>query len=215
MSLSGGYDFSQLYHASLLAYSPGSTFLATAHLNRIIIRSSSTLSIVRTFQCLSQAQASSSKTSDLIIDQLLWSADSLYLLAFSAKAHTAWIFGLTDDGPGDGGEVGRISGDGVEGIVRVEWGRGDRDVLTWSDHGVRARPKTEVILMGFQLKLSVYALKTGETSYIQYPKTTSGCMSCLCLEDSLLTVDRSCILPGLPVSRSGRETFGERSYWCV
>lgn len=139
MSLSGGYDFSQLFHASVAAFSPGSTFLATIHNSRLIIRSTSTLSIVRTFQCLSPTStASSSHNSDTyqLIDQIYWSADSLYILAFSSKSLNAWVFGLTEEGNGEGGEVARLGREGVEGLVRVEWGRRDREVLAWSDYGV-------------------------------------------------------------------------------
>jgi hypothetical protein len=136
MSLSGGYDFSQLYHASVLAFSPGSTFLATIHNRRLIIRSTSTLSIVRTFQCIGGAASSSKSNDHVTFDQLLWSSDSLYVLAFSAKAATAWIFGLTDEGNGEGGEVAIIGGQGVDGLSRVEWGKADREILAWSDYGV-------------------------------------------------------------------------------
>ena len=139
MALSGGYDFSQLFHASTLSYSPGSTFIATVHGRRLVVRSTATLAIVRTFQCLGGAASTSRQNDWLSIDQLLWSADSLYIMAFSAKAMTAWIFGLTDEGHGEGGEVARIGGEGVEGLTRVEWGRGGREVLAWSDHGVGRR----------------------------------------------------------------------------
>ena len=135
MSLSGGYEFSQLFHASLLDFSPGSTFLATAHLNRVIVRSTSTLAIVRTFQCIPPPESSKTPI-DVVIDQLLWSSDSLYIIAFSSKVSTGWMFGLTQEGNGEGGEVARLGGEAVEGLVRVEWGKGERDVLAWSEFGV-------------------------------------------------------------------------------
>lgn len=144
MALSGGYDFSQLFHASTLSYSPGSTFIATIHGRRLIVRSTATLAIVRTFQCLGGAVSTSRQNDWLSIDQLLWSADSLYIMAFSAKAMTAWVFGLTDEGHGEGGEVARIGGEGVEGLMRVEWGRGGREVLAWSDHGVGGVSRDEL-----------------------------------------------------------------------
>lgn len=46
------------------------------------------------------------------------------------------MFGLAEDGSGDSGEIARIGGEGVEGLVRVEWSRTGRDVLAWSDFGV-------------------------------------------------------------------------------
>lgn len=58
-----GYDFSQSYHAHVVAYSPGTTFLATAYHDRIVVRSTSTLQIVRTWQCLPSALPSSSSVS--------------------------------------------------------------------------------------------------------------------------------------------------------
>ena len=186
MSLSGGYDFSQLYHASVLAFSPGSTFLATIHNGRLVIRSTSTLSIVRTFQCLlsqtSLPVASSSKDISVIpiVDSLSWSANSLYLLAFSSKSRTAWIFGLTEEGKGEGGEVARIGGEGIEGLVRVEWGRGGRDVLAWSDHSVsscRLRSMRSVLNAWFKLRLTIHDLSTGRTSHIQNPKSHQNCPS--------------------------------------
>jgi hypothetical protein len=140
MSSTVGYDFSQLYRSSALSFSPGTTFIATAHQNRIIVRSSSTLSVVRTWLCVfpsSPAASGSSSRSTDSIDQLLWSSDSLYLLAFSSKANLAWVFGLTEDGNGEGGELARIDGEGVERLVRVEWGTQAREVLAWSDYGVR------------------------------------------------------------------------------
>ena len=136
MSTTGGYEFSQLYHASLVSFSPGSTFIATSHQDRVIIRSTSTLSIVRTFQCILPAESSSKSTAEIKIDQLLWSPNSLYVVAFSSKASTGWLFGLTSEGSGEGGEMARLGGEGVEGLLRVEWGRTGKDVLAWSDHGV-------------------------------------------------------------------------------
>lgn len=150
MSMSGGYDFSHLYHSSITAFSPGSTFLATARGRRVIIRSTTALSIVRTFQCLSGVASSSKQADNITIDQLLWSSDSLYILAFSGKVATAWIFGLTEEGNGEGGEVARIGGEGVEGLVRVEWGRGGREILAWSDYGV-SRPSSHIIWSTLEL----------------------------------------------------------------
>lgn len=138
MSSSTGYDFSQFYHASTLSFSPGTTFVATAHQNRIIVRSSSSLAVVRTWVCVLPSSPSSSCSPLTIesIDQLLWSSDSRYIMAFSVKASTAWVFALTEDGKGEGGELARIGGDGVEGLSRVEWGPLGRVVLAWSEHGV-------------------------------------------------------------------------------
>ena len=134
-----GYDFSQVYNASLSAYSPGSTFLATAHQDRIVVRSTSNLSIVRTYQCLPGAPLAGPSRDTQGIETLSWSADGRYLLAYGKGE--AWVFGLAELGSGEGGEMARIVG-GVEGLVKVEWARGGREVLAWSDYGVRTRPLT-------------------------------------------------------------------------
>ena len=131
-----GYDFSQLYHSSIVAYSPGTTFIATAHQNRVIIRSTSNLQIVRTWLCATptpHASTSKSPAAEFIIDTLQWSEDGSYILALGSG--TVYIFALAQEGNGSSGEVAKI-GEGLEGCVRAEWGRGSRDILVWSDYGV-------------------------------------------------------------------------------
>lgn len=142
---SEGYEFSAPFHAHVLGYSPGTTFLATAFNDRVIVRSTSSLQIVRTWQCLPSASGSSSssrnrsvsgtkRTPNVEIDSLEWSPDTMYLLAYASKAETAWVFALTRDGDGASGEIAKLEG-GVEGLVRAEWGKRG-EVLAWSDHGV-------------------------------------------------------------------------------
>lgn len=174
-----GYDFSQLYHASIVTYSPGTTFIATAHLNRVIIRSTSTLQIVRTWLCnLPIPAASSSKTpaaTEFSLDTLHWSEDGSYLLAMGKGA--VWIFALAQEGSGESGEVARI-GEGLEGCVKAEWGKGARDVLVWSDYGVSpgCSPIRNAIAHS-QLKLTIYDLCTSLARVIQYPKSANHCRS--------------------------------------
>ena len=124
-----GYDFSPLYHAAHLAFSPGSTFLATAHEKRVIIRSTNNLAIVRAWHLASLAP------SDLV-SSVQWSDDGLYILVFSRSAGAAWVFGLGAVGEGEDGAVAKIMGGGVEGLERVEWAKGGREVLAWGEHGV-------------------------------------------------------------------------------
>lgn len=133
-----GYDFSQLYHSSILSYSPGTTFIATAHQNRIIIRSTSNLQIVRTWLCVPPTQlASSSKTTaEFTIDTLQWSEDGSYILAMGRG--TIYVFALAQEGNGESGEVARL-GEGLEGCVKAEWGKGSRDIMVWSDYGVSSK----------------------------------------------------------------------------
>nr|XP_019050751.1 hypothetical protein I302_01193 [Kwoniella bestiolae CBS 10118]OCF29681.1 hypothetical protein I302_01193 [Kwoniella bestiolae CBS 10118] len=160
--MSDGYDFSQLYHASLVRYSPGTTFLATLYQNRIIIRSTASLQIVRTWACHLPNTASSSRNTEdsLKIDYVEWSEDGLHLLVFSSTTKTAWVFGLASEGDGESGKVARIGGQGMEGLVRVEWGKNGKQVMAWSDHSA---------------SLSIYDLSTGQTKVIQNSKSPYHC----------------------------------------
>ncbi|WVQ71313.1 hypothetical protein IAR50_000841 [Cryptococcus sp. DSM 104548] len=166
--MSGGYEFSHLFSANTIAFSPGTTFLATAYLNRIVVRSTASLQVVRTWACIRppEALASSSKQKagcssaqdpvldEFLIDSLQWSRDSLYLLVYSSQVKMAWVYGIAQEG-----ESARIGGSGVEGLVRVEWGRGARDVLAWQE---------------FDSKINIYDLSTGTTSVIQNTKSSNG-----------------------------------------
>lgn len=149
-----GYDFSHLFPASVLAFSPGTTFLAVAHQNRIIVRSTSTLQIVRTWECIlpPEAQVARSKepgvsssvagaTSEIFsIDTLQWSGDSMYLLVHSRDVKMAWVYGVAQEG-----EAARVGGMGVEGLTKVEWGKGDREVLAWTEIDVsQFKPRSTV-----------------------------------------------------------------------
>ena len=169
-----GYDFSQLYHSSIVVYSPGTTFIATAHQNRVIIRSTSNLQIVRTWLCsppTSHASTSKSTLSEFIIDTLQWSEDGSYVLAMG-KA-TVYVFALAQEGNGSSGEVAKI-GEGLEGCVKVEWGRGSRDILVWSDYGVCVLLEVEAG-SDDQVKLTIFDLCTGISRVIQYPKSHNHC----------------------------------------
>lgn len=48
---------------------------------------------------------------------------------------TIYVFALAQEGNGSSGEVAKI-GEGLEGCVKAEWGRGSRDIHVWSDYGV-------------------------------------------------------------------------------
>lgn len=130
-----GYDFSPLYHASQLAFSPGSTFLATSHGDRLIIRSTSNLTIVRTWH-LATPSTSQQTGKARNIDSVQWSDDGLYILVFLKSSGEALVFGLAQEGDGEFGEIARIQGNGFEGLERVEWAKGGREILGWGEHGV-------------------------------------------------------------------------------
>lgn len=53
------------------------------------------------------------------------------------------MFALAQEGNGSSGEVAKI-GEGLEGCVKAEWGRGSRDILVWSDYGVSSSSNLKV-----------------------------------------------------------------------
>lgn len=61
---------------------------------------------------------------------------------------TVYVFALAQEGNGESGEVARV-GEGLEGCIKAEWGKGSRDVMVWSDYGVSGRnvTKTQRVLI--------------------------------------------------------------------
>ena len=173
MSAASTFKITQSFPSSTVSFSPGTTFIATAHLNRIVVRLTSTLAVVRTWLCVSSSSSSSRDTES--VNELLWSSDSLYLLAFSEKGNAIWVFALTENGGGEAGELARMGGEGVEGVMSVAWGKYGREILAWSDYGVRAVMTRESIVDGRQLRLTIYDLSTGNARYIQHPKSPHNC----------------------------------------
>lgn len=54
-----------------------------------------------------------------------------------------YVFALAQEGNGESGEVARV-GEGLEGCVKAEWGKGSRDIMVWSDYGVSGRIVIEI-----------------------------------------------------------------------
>lgn len=136
-----GYDFSPLYHATQTSFSPGSTFLATSYQNRLIVRSTHNLSIVRTWELSPPSGLQGEKDNNLNkgkekqirIDDIQWSDDGLYILAFVNAEGAVWVFGLAEEGNGANGEVVRIIS-GLEGMSEARWVKGGREILCWAEH---------------------------------------------------------------------------------
>lgn len=103
------YQFSQLYAGSCVAFSPGSTFLATATEDSVIVRASTTLDPVRTWTCTLPDPSSSRAVQ---ISSLSWSPNGSRLLAQSTSAGVSWVFDLADDL-----QICRLSGE----MTRAEW----------------------------------------------------------------------------------------------
>lgn len=124
------YQFSQVYRASAISFSPGSTFIAAAIEDHVMIRSTSSLDLIRTWHCSSSLEASSPgpvpQRKPHAIDFLEWSSDGSRLLAFTSKGGQAWVLDLSS-----GEQVANLA----NGITRVEWG--GSSILAWSDRVCR------------------------------------------------------------------------------
>ncbi|CAK9783533.1 unnamed protein product [Cutaneotrichosporon oleaginosum] len=112
------YQFSKVYKANSAAYSPGSTFIATASQNTVVIRSTSSLESIRTWACAvpDRSRGDSSSTHgvhEVIIDYLEWSPGGTHLLAFSHSNGLVWVFDLPKNEV-----VARVGGD----VLEATWG---------------------------------------------------------------------------------------------
>lgn len=119
------YQFSPIHQATAVAFSPGSTFIASADGDHVQIRSTTTLGIAKTWVCAApQPVASSSRFPEaLVVDKLQWSSNGSRILASSTKSACAWVFDLAQEDQRAG-----LSGD----VTRAEWGT-DNDILAWSE----------------------------------------------------------------------------------
>lgn len=164
-------DFTDLYPTSSLhppVFSPGSTFLATTHRSRIIIRHSLSLQVLQSFNLPplsaspspagflsrrspsntspSSASAGPSTESKQEITSLSFSPDSERIIAVCARQNVAYVFQLGSMVEGDGLEA-KLHG-GVERLSRVEWapsslpGEGKTTLLAWSELGVSSLPSS-------------------------------------------------------------------------
>ncbi|WOO85743.1 WD repeat-containing protein WRAP73 [Vanrija pseudolonga] len=138
------YQFSQVYRASAISFSPGSTFIAAAIEDHVMIRSTSSLDLIRTWHCSSSPEAPSpgsvTQRKPHTVDFLEWSSDGSRLLAFTSKGGQAWVLDLSS-----GEQVAHLA----NGVTRVEWG--GSSILAWSDRGV-----------------SWHHLPTGTSRFVQY-----------------------------------------------
>ncbi|OCF42844.1 hypothetical protein I317_03321 [Kwoniella heveanensis CBS 569] len=195
--MSDGYEFSQFYHASLVAYSPGTTFLATSHLNRIIVRSTSTLQIVRTwtlalplFDSDNLAHSSSSLPTSSSSKQRQHHHQQQHLLNGSTSTSTAkndeeikidslsWspdsMYLLAHSLQLKTAWIFGLASDGSgeSGEIARIGGTGAEGLIKveWGKKG------GEVLAWSDHgLKLSIYDLTTGATSVIQNPKSPQNC----------------------------------------
>lgn len=139
-------DFTEIYKqtSSLVEFSAGAHFIATAVQDRLIIRRADSFQITRTWLIDASPSATSvlmsstkgkassvGSASEKSISHIGWSCDSEYLLAACAKSGTVQIFKLADE------EWTAHIDSGAEGLVKAEWAPDGRTVLCFSEWGVR------------------------------------------------------------------------------
>lgn len=111
------YQFSAIYEGSAVAFSPGSTFVATATRNTVFVRSSKSLQAVRQWDC-----AAGDATGAVVIDDVKWSTNGSRLLASSKQSSCAWVLDLACDNPVAFIDVA---------LVDTDWGFDD--IRVWTD----------------------------------------------------------------------------------
>ncbi|KAE9408219.1 WD repeat-containing protein 8 [Gymnopus androsaceus JB14] len=155
-------DFTEIYKqtGSLVAFSPGTHFILTAVESRLIIRSSESFEIKRTWlldptpsgstASLSKPKSVrvSSEHKNFAISHIGWSCDSEYILAACAKNGVVHVFKLRDE------EWNARIDCGAEGLVKAIWAPDGRTILCFSEWGLR---------------VTVWSLVTGASICIQYP----------------------------------------------
>lgn len=110
------FQFSALHEATAIAFSPGSTFVATATQNTILVRSAKTLQVVRQWDC------DTNEASGLIvIDDIKWSGNGTRLLAASKHSDCAWVLDLSCEKA-----IARVEAP----HVRTDWGLDDIRIWT-------------------------------------------------------------------------------------
>ncbi|THH10929.1 hypothetical protein EW145_g995 [Phellinidium pouzarii] len=161
-------DYTELYQQSgaLVAFSSGAHWVANAIHDRLVVRRADTFQITRAWHVdvspspsnasfvastnrHSPAAQLSSSSTDALVSHIAWSADSEYLLAACARHGVVNIYKMRDED-----WSARIEA-GVEGLVRAEWAPDGRNILCFSEWGLR---------------VTVWSLVTGVATHIQFPK---------------------------------------------
>ncbi|EJT97786.1 WD repeat-containing protein 8 [Dacryopinax primogenitus] len=165
-------DFTDLYkHASqLCAFSPSGSHILTATYDRLIIRLASTLQIMRTWE-IDPAPSPSSQilkakptpsgrnnapssngTKSGGITAIGWSEDEEYVLACLAGRGVVEVRSARE---GEGEETWEAGIEaGAEGLVRAEFALDARNILCWSEWGLR---------------LTIHSLISGQSTVIPQP----------------------------------------------
>ena len=117
---------------SACAFSPGSSLIATAVEDHIVVRFAEDLQHATHFVCTPGHDGPPIKQSEVQIKQLSWRSDSKYLLASAPNLGLVWVFAITDASR----EPKAIIRAGIEGFVGCEWSGTGTEVLCFSESGV-------------------------------------------------------------------------------
>lgn len=153
-------DFTDLFSHSqgIVHFSPGRNFILSAVKDRLVVRRSDKEGVFQTWavDCspsattalLAKATAKPAP-SDGWITHAAWSHDSEYILAVVAKRGVVNVYSMRDDK-----WTARIEA-GAEGLVRAEWAPDSRNIICFSEWGLR---------------VTIWSLSSGTGTYIQFPK---------------------------------------------
>uniref|UniRef100_UPI00358FE037 WD repeat-containing protein WRAP73 isoform X1 n=2 Tax=Myxine glutinosa TaxID=7769 RepID=UPI00358FE037 len=122
----------------LCKFSPDGKFLAYCVHLKVVVREVRTLHITHTFSCLD------------LMNQLEWSADSLFLLCSMHRRAVVQVWSLEEP------EWHCKINEGSAGLVHSCWGPDGRHILNTTE---------------FHLRITVWSLCSKSVSYIRYPKT--------------------------------------------
>ena len=209
-------DFTEIFRARTAVFSPDSRYVLTAMDNRIVVRLAETFQISQAWQIQPHpadgvtAGTANARSSTSESVQCAWSCDSRYILA--AKSSLVHIFDLIDK------DWKASIQTGAEGLVKALWAPDGRCILCFSEWGVGdclslPRPALDFHEWHWlQLRVTIWSLVTGKSTYIQYPKY-SGRGEFHAVQDSDLVlspptspITRVCIQRRFSILCSSRET---------
>ncbi|KII93811.1 hypothetical protein PLICRDRAFT_49829 [Plicaturopsis crispa FD-325 SS-3] len=155
-------DFTEIYKqtSGLVAFSPGAHFILTAVQDRVIVRRADTFQITRTWlldaspsptKLVLNTKSKPNAPAANAISHIGWSCDSEYILAGCASKGVVNVLKLRDE------EWSARIDSGAEGLVKAEWAPDGRNVLCFSEWGLR---------------VTIWSLVTGIATYIQFPVYT-------------------------------------------
>ncbi|KAI9137159.1 quinon protein alcohol dehydrogenase-like superfamily [Paraphysoderma sedebokerense] len=136
-------DFTELYKQSLCLclFSPDNNYLATTVQHRLVIRDAESLQITHLYSSLHP------------ISDIAWSPDAKYILAASYPLGQIQVWSLDADEKEWTAKIDQ----GTGGCVKCIWSPTGRDILSFSEFGLR---------------VTIWSLVDRSVRYIQYPKHT-------------------------------------------